>query len=81
MRCVFIEQKRNYTERGREVHQTVLTLYVETPQAIRVNRLYPLDVALGYPLYGETAHLTRIGQIELLLNVRPVGFHCLWAQM
>ena len=81
MRRVFIEQKRNYAECGRAVHLSRLESVWKRGKATEVNRPYLLNVALGYPLHGETAHLMRIGQMKLLFDMRPVGFHCFWAQM
>ena len=40
-----------------------------------------LRLARAEPLQGEARHFARVFQIQFVFDVRPMGFHCLGAEM
>jgi len=41
----------------------------------------PLCIARAQPLQGEARDFARILQVKFVFDVRPMGFHCLGAEM
>ena len=41
----------------------------------------PLCIARAQPLEGEARDFARILQVKFVFDVRPMGFHCLGAEM